>query len=644
MLYKMSIPLTYNYVKVSTTGTTKKSFEIIGDKAYFKINNIETNTAVKIDNETTIYFLESNVYNLTFTIYIDGCPSVNIPINVETITNPSPDDLNLTITHDSNKITIFGEIPATSSFKIFTDAKLLRYFNGLELSGLLGISNYINAAGEIVYFDILTKARYIPQTPGTISLLPYQQYPPPDTNPYLPGQYPNLTDTFPWTQSIIPWKQNQEFPSGPDVIITPPVPSSPNPPYTYTDQYDKFKSVPDTILAYLDINMEQVQPKDPKWTLFLTNMEDRGYSGDLSVPKWQSLNYQKKTYMSALTLDKLQFYLPKIDAFVNNSLADVTIYGQPLASSFQTNVILFFLRMHIGQQDYPDYIIKYFRKFIEFIGGSNDPLLYGMLKAPEVFEYFRQKNIEVVKNADKTCIAYWLAQSGLSEESLLFECVHNIVAFSQFTNVLYSTVYAVLHPVNPLDSTLPEYPNFFEKYTAAADSNERLDVVRELFRILVPNSGSFSVVKPIIPDENVIKSRHNHQDIMIQNSSSINDYFTYDTNKYASFSTNLDNLEGLPVITDILSATTTSPLDQETVVDTSTIPVRPIMPLFPTPTYCPFGLGYRRCPGELIVYLVVEKLLEKFATIKFEERPGSYPLVSVAGFKQVIDNIFAIPL
>jgi hypothetical protein len=209
-----------------------------------------------------------------------------------------------------------------------------------------------------------------------------------------------------------------------------------------------------------------------------------------------------------------------------------------------------------------------------------------------------------------------------------------------------------LHPTNPINPGLPTYRNFFQEYTNAPTSADKLNVVRELYRILAPNSTSFSNVKSLIPDTNYVNSRHIHQQVMIQNQPFTNTaqqaaaYFTYNPNQYnANWRTNLDTLIGLPVSKNQDDVLEISPLDQETVVDKQ----RPIIPIFPKPIYAPFGLGYRRCAGEIFVYLVTEKLLEKFAQTDYEDRCpypynknfcAQYPLISVAPFKQVRDSIF----
>lgn len=679
----MSIPITYSHVKLHTCGPVKKCFKVVDDKAYFKIKKVCANTSIIIEDCTTICFTELNYYTLTFTAYPKGCPMAMLPINLEEVL-VLPGTV-LTVTQDGNSITISGVIPIGTKLRIYTNPKLLRYVECLELCGNLGVSNVAANTDALTASDSATAIRYIPSTPAALSLLPFAPYPPPTgpgSNPLLPGQYPTLTSVFPWREAIIPWEQNQTFPGATGgLIITPdtpfgltPFPAFPSPPFPagsengYPDQYDKLRSVPDSVIYYIGFDQKLILPKTEAWTLFLTNFEDRGYSGDSGLPEWQLANYQKKVYMNALSLDKLQYYIPKIEQFANNAFSAVTTYGKPLTSSFEENLVLFFLRMHIGNQDYPDYIIKWFSDFIKFVG-IGDPanperaqlLMYGNTTSPSIFSYFAEKNIEVISNADETCIAYWWSQAGLSSEALVFECVHNIVAFSQFTNVIFSTVYAGLHPVNPLSGALPQYKNFLTEYanasgaTGATGPNNKLNVIRECYRLLVPNSVSFSLVNPgpSGPVSPVIKARHFHQPIMISNQPvapnlQAYSYFTYNPAQYdADFNTDLNDLVGIPVVTDVLSASVTSPLDQETVLDATTIPPRPIVPIFAKPIYAPFGLGYRRCAGEMFSYLVTEKIFDKFSTVEYEERPTvdyplplTYPLVSIAPFKRVYDNIF----
>lgn len=532
----------------------------------------------------------------------------------------------------------------------------MKYFNCIELVGKIEVSGAAALLARISAEDSQTNVRYVSQRPPLLSAIPVIPMPAPGVNPILPAQYPDPRGVFPWTEALIPWKKNQPFPNpaDPGLIILPPapVPINPVPPPVngpiylngYNDQYDKFKSVPNSILFYLGYDPDTVSPTQKDWTLFLRNFVDRGSSGVTGTPLWQVTNFAKRQYMNAFAVDKMQFYLDKIHEFVMTSYSEVTVNRLPLVSSFEKNVVLFFLKLHIGVHQFPQYVIDYFTNFIRFVGigdpnnaERNNLLMEGYLNASRVFDYFKEKATEAIGNNDTSTIAYWWNLSGLPLEALLFESVHNIVAFSQFNNVLYSVIYTTIVPTNVILPSAP-YPNFLNLYQAAPTSNEKLNVVREAYRILVPNSNSFSKVNP--QDGVSLQARHLHQQIMITSSGGLTGYFTYNTAQYAGFSTNFDGITGLAVSNNFEVNFPTSPLDQETVVDAS----RPMIPIFPRPTYAPFGLGYRRCAGEIFVYLVTLLLFDQFkqSTYYISTDPNKQNIVYIAPFKGVPDNIYAV--
>lgn len=645
-------------IQVYSNGSIREVFTVDCEKAYLNIQELCYNRAdrpdkpVSISKPSGLLFNTLNAYTVQLTLYPEGCPMAQLALNLE-IPNPDP-LLTLDVSQGLNSITIKGDtVPVGTILRFWVDANLLCYFKHVKLVGTIQISPAIAELNVITQRDIDNKVAYISNRPPFLTLIPPTPFPPPGANPVLPGQYPQPDSVYPWTEAIIPWKKDQPFPSGPDVIITPPGPVPPVPPYIdgYDNQYDKFRSVPDRVIFYLGYDALTVNPRQEDWTLFLRNFADRGYARqNPDQAEWEVANFAKRQYVAALSVDKLQFYQEKIEAFVKTAYTEVLVNRKPLVSSFRQNVTLFFLRIHIGERDFPDYVIEYFNRFIDYLGIGNpnipesrELLLYGNQTAPKIYEYFDDALVDVVANEDKTTIAYWWNLAGMSSKALLFESIHNNLATSQFTNVLYSVIYTALNPTNPLNPALPPYPNFFEKYREAVDGNSKLNVVRELFRLLVPNTNSFSRVNP--EDSSSQLSFHLHQQIMIQNSpgasqpQQLGSYFTYNPNQYnAHFSTNLDGLDGLPVSMDFINDLPTSPLDQETVVDKS----RPIIPIFPKPTYAPFGLGYRRCAGEIFVYLVVEKLLEYFSQATYEVKEGVYPIVYIASFKGVSDSIFAV--
>jgi hypothetical protein len=645
------------------------------------------------DGELTIYTL--NIYNITFTTYANVCPyspQQHLPINVEYDENTQ--GLEISVTTTANSVNIYGVIPAGMVFQLSTNCRLLRYFQCAQVVGKIGSSDAADTLKAAQDYTIARKIRYIPAFSSLLSVIPPIPFPPlpplPGSNWQLQDQYPVIAGpnpwsaaTFPWDVAVIPWFKNQPIPLDPGFVPNPIIDPSSLPPVLPSplingihDNYRKFRSIGDTILYYIGLNGATLNPLDPRVSVFVTNFEDRGQSGPLTDEKWQRDNYKHKTYMAALSVDKMQFYLEKMNAFINTAFDDAVTYQQPLISSFQKNLILFFLRMHVGEDDFPDYVIKYFSDFVDFIGRNiispnpNDPdfikcnqqLFFGNMTAPCIFEYFRVKNIEVQAREDKSTLFYWWAQAGLNSESITTECVHNIIAFSQFTNIMFQNAYITTpgKNVNPISPLLPNYVNFFEEYKNAITGEDKLNVVREMFRILVPNSSSFSNVDPLVPDPdgNEIQSRHLHQPIMISNVPIPNPlpppfnvlpngaqvyqayvYFTYNPGQYPG-NANLDNLNSYPVVNDFTQTLQTTYKDQETVLDMTSATTEAIIPIFPKPDYTPFGLGYRRCPGEIFVYTLTEILLAKFGQVKFKIVPGVFPDVAIAPFKLVPDNIF----
>jgi len=93
---------------------------------------------------------------------------------------------------------------------------------------------------------------------------------------------------------------------------------------------------------------------------------------------------------------------------------------------------------------------------------------------------------------------------------------HNIVAFNQFTNIVR------LLAIDEIDGTStiadPIKYGFASIYAQVATKEEKLNVVRELFHLTVPNSGSFSLLKEYNnPGLQPVQSVHVHQLIMMSN-------------------------------------------------------------------------------------------------------------------------------
>lgn len=471
-------------------------------------------------------------------------------------------------------------------------------------------------------FDENMKIRYIPSRPN----LP---------NPPFPEQY--LPDAvYPWFANTIPSEINELSP--------PRVPNG--------DEYDKFRSIQYSLFFYMGIDMFTVSPDDPRLTVFITNLRDRGPD-----------NYRKKVYMWALTCEKMGLYKEKVDTFLNEFYSQITTYSQPVLSAFRKSLLRFFLAMHVGYDDYPDYVLEYFNIFIDIVGfgdpnrpGRNEAMIWGRKTVPLVREYFAKRNEIIKETQDKTSIMFHWFEAGLDPQGLVMEAIHNIIAFSQFNNVVYLLINdkyngtQVPPPVNNI-----KY-DFFTRFKQALTDSQRLDVIRELYRLLTPNNTSFSrVIEANQNDPNiVIQSRHLHKVIMASIEGA--KYFGYTPQRYVSnFETDFNQCQPNPPTSVIQNFNPadyfiTSPVDDQTllpITNTKMIPVFPNPSVPPSPsdlTYMPFGLGYRRCPGEMMVYYITIKLLDKIKDLQFEFRqPGSdYPPITLAPFSAVPDNIFVV--
>ena len=528
----------------------------------------------------------------------------------------------------------------------------------------------IRQLAKVTDFDNALQIQYIINQP--LDLFP----PAPAFKPQFPP--PPAPQQYPWNAIVIPWREGQD--------PLPPTAQFPN-----ANWYDKFQSIQYSLFFYIGIDMFTIPPDSPEITIFIKNFVDRG-----------SDNYLKKAYMAALTNEiVVNNYAAKIDNMLNEAYTKFTVNHEPVLSAFKDVLIRFFLAIHVGIDDYPAEIIEYFRTFIDIVGfgdpnrpGRDAAMIRGNTLAPTVKEYFRQRSIIVVRDKDASTLIYHWDAAGLPIESLMIEGVHNIIAFSQFNNTLYRLIADKLwadpaHPYNfpppqPAPPGLPPprgdipywypYPpipinipqlgvgpvDFFAKLTAAPPGPDRLNVVREAFRILAPNTNAFSKLQTGNPSDPPTQARHIWQQIMIFNMPGATQqqktlaYFKYNPALYdANFRTDLTDYTPIPPLQPlennnperlfVISPTDNNPVyDDGTVLDKSNPKLFPVPPV---PIYLPFGTSYRRCAGETLNYFLVEKLLERFSDLEFEVRPLPSPpdftkYQTLAPFTAVPNNIF----
>jgi hypothetical protein len=332
--------------------------------------------------------------------------------------------------------------------------------------------------------------------------------------------------------------------------------------------------------------------------------------------------------------------------------------------------------------------------------GFRSSVLFCHLNINCVSDYFFKRNNIIRQTNDKTTLLYYWGLAGLPLDAIISEALHNIIAFNQFLNVFYLLIrdqfgIGTLVPIGHMNtpSFTPIKYNFIDLFKAAMTNEDQLDVIREFYRLTAPNSASFSRVKqdPLNPNV-VIQGRHVHQAIMFTNDfgssgpvgatgalAPISNYSKYDTSRYDDFTFDFEDAmtsecpppqcPKCPYLVPVNPLKNINPevklgqsiIDCETVIEKPCDDVDPgkAIPVYdnnrifigqpydntkPGPIYAPFGFGYRRCAGELFSYFCTVKLFDRFKDVEFLFDPSvQTPLVTVAPFTQVPDNVFVKP-
>jgi hypothetical protein len=254
----------------------------------------------------------------------------------------------------------------------------------ISVSGPVSVDPAGDLALRCVQYDTERTLRFIPLFPKE-NFPTNEQYPP--TNP------PNLV-YYGWSDSILPWRPDQtenteDIIKEPTFLSPPPSPLPPVPPLEpiNKDIYLKTDSFQYSIYFYRGVDPFTDTGFNPKLSLFTVNFDQRGVD-----------NYRKKIYMLALTEDKFSFYEEKVNSFLYEIYASVTIFkDQRVLGETKDRLIRFFLAMHVGYDDYPREVIDYFNQFTVLIGQTSanplslDLMMKGYTLVPFVEQYFQMR-------------------------------------------------------------------------------------------------------------------------------------------------------------------------------------------------------------------------------------------------------------
>ena len=240
-------------------------------------------------------------------------------------------------------------------------------------------------------------------------------------------------------------------------------------------------------------------------TVFLQALEKRG-----------SDNRRKRIYMSALTPDLYRpMYGDKVIQFFDK-LLDGENSGKPLMRPYLEGYFDMYWDLHLGIKG--DAIPERVRQF----GKSfNTVLAYRDPTQKIVYENYMtvRSNLSFLKrwideriadllngrtvSPEKTFVYWWIKNSGDGEnfgtKDVVFECIHNFAALSQWGNTIYNIMLKLGNNTGASDARASfkrtMKSNFDQASGSAFTPLERF--VMELFRTISPNGGSISALEEV---------------------------------------------------------------------------------------------------------------------------------------------------
>ena len=461
--------------------------------------------------------------------------------------------------------------------------------------------------------------------------------------------------------------------------------------------YKKWAAIDPWWLLFIGMDPDTATSADPMNTLFSKNLEDRQMLADgMQSP---TPNLMKMQYMSALTCDKLPLYQEKINRAIDRVRDDITDGNNNIGvlRSWSQHSIDLFMDLHFeGPADsHPSYVREYIETFVQLqapgttaYARQNQRLLErGHCLSSMLRVYVEDRVMFVDQNNRQENFLFHWHRAGLPTEAILAEIVHNILAWGQYVNILFFVLRAQLQgyvgiknvgtgPEEIRDETI----DFFQLLeNAGNDEIQQLDVVREAFRYFTPVGAFFSNfhdqdrVDDSIPltstrDANLQTSFHSTSMIQAMGdnyniATQDTDHTVYNVDRYESFRKRCPHAQA-EIITTPEDFFMTAPGDLETIVPRSHWEMFPVYNsgndddnngiIENGPKYCPFGLGYRRCPAELFNLNMLQTLLTRLNGLTFATRSpnddlfasveadnnGNFPSNAISlGKGRALDNI-----
>lgn len=354
-------------------------------------------------------------------------------------------------------------------------------------------------------------------------------------------------------------------------------------------------------------------------------------------------NERKKIYLSATTPD---LYAAKYAGKVGRFLArffDEANTGRPLMRKYYEDYfddLYWDLHLGVTGEAIPAEARQVRAAFIAVLGHwfpTSDVVRENFMRVRELRPLLtkwiahRVQEVEAgdVPDPEGTFVYYWLKNGGGGEhfrrEDVVFEAFHNFLAFSQWGNMLYSTMSKLEADNGDKDvktwftRTMTEGPD--EADGAAFTPLDRF--VMELFRTISPNGGSLSDVDTMRGVEPRAAGVVTPHPATSRDPRHWRNPEEFDPDRYKAAPTSADNDEAkcqevgfarcpFPPTPFAVSDGRRAELTNSGFGAVYGVVQGTAYPVCDTAGYAPFGFGYRRCPGE---QLTTEFLKEFLRTV-----------------------------
>jgi cytochrome P450 len=390
-------------------------------------------------------------------------------------------------------------------------------------------------------------------------------------------------------------------------------------------------------------------------------------------------NLRKRIYFSAVTPDLYNpMYRAKVSGFFDK-LLDQRFAKRPFMRHYLDHYFDLYWDLHLGVSgnDIPVEVRQIGESFNTVLAYRN-PLLPvthdNYMKVRELQDFLkswigeRLSDIHLgnTKNPEKTIAWHWLKNAGdgshFSKKDVVFECLHNFVALSQWGLMIFGIISRLAEDGGDQAVRASFQKTMSRNFDAAgAAPFSPLELfVMELFRVISPNGGSLSTIHD---EGSSAQGAPTPQTFGVHSyiytphtSTSLNpihwkDPNTFDPQRYLRVPTSAQinddkcrqiglarcpfNITNFEVKDGRKARITNSGFGTVFVVaDGRSYPVCDYA------GFAPFGFGYRRCPGEKLTYLVFGDFLRKVwrDKIVFRKLDLSNPSRVPVGFNAVIQD------